>query len=48
MAASSHKTSPTRALRDADLINSSGAWAKEARLAAVERAQGAGLPPRRE
>ena len=48
MAASSHKTSPTRAMRDADLLTSSGAWAKEARLTASERAQEAGLPQRRD
>ncbi|MBT4244206.1 MAG: Fe-S cluster assembly protein SufD, partial [Planktomarina temperata] len=48
MAASSQKTLPTRALRDADLIDGSGAWAKEARLTASDRAQAAGLPQRRD
>lgn len=48
MAASSQQTLPTRALRDADLIDGSGAWAKEARLAASDRAQAAGLPQRRD
>ena len=48
MAASSQQTLPTRALRDADLIDGSGAWAKEARLTASDRAQAAGLPQRRD
>ena len=48
MAASSQQTLPTRALRDADLIDGSGAWAKEARLMASDRAQAAGLPQRRD
>ena len=48
MAASSQNTSSSRALRDAQLIDSSGAWAKEARIAASDRAQAAGLPQRRD
>ena len=48
MAASSQNTSSRRALRDAQLIDSSGAWAKEARTAASDRAQAAGLPQRRD
>lgn len=48
MAASSQQTLPTRALRDADLIDGSGAWAKEARMMASDRAQAAGLPQRRD
>ena len=48
MAASSQQTLPTRALRDADRIDGSGAWAKEARLTASDRAQAAGLPQRRD
>ena len=48
MAAFSQNTSSNRAVRDAQLIESSGAWAKEARMAASERAQAAGLPQRRD
>jgi Fe-S cluster assembly protein SufD len=48
MAASSQNTSSSRALRDVQLIDSSGAWAKEARTAASDRAQAAGLPQRRD
>jgi len=48
MAAFSQNTSSNRAVRDAQLIESSGAWAKEARTAASDRAQAAGLPQRRD
>ncbi len=35
-------------MNDAELISSSGAWAKEARQSASERAQSQGLPQRRD
>ena len=38
----------TRALHDAELIACSGAWAKEARQSASERAKSQGLPQRRD
>ena len=38
----------TRALHDAELIACSGAWAKEARQSASERAESQGLPQRRD
>jgi Fe-S cluster assembly protein SufD len=48
MAAPSQQKRTTRALRDASLIDSSGAWAKEARMMASDRAQSSGLPQRRD
>ena len=48
MGASSQTAATTRALYDAELIASSGAWAKEARLSASKRAQSQGLPQRRD
>ena len=48
MAAPSQQKRTTRALRDAPLIDSSGAWAKEARMMASDRAQSSGLPQRRD
>ena len=48
MAVSSQKTSSTRALTDSELTDSSGAWAREARMTASKRAQAAGLPQRRD
>jgi hypothetical protein len=48
MAAPSQQKRTTRALRDAPLIDSSGAWAKEARMMASDRAQASGLPQRRD
>ena len=48
MGASSRTAATTRALYDAELIASSGAWAKEARLSASKRAQSQGLPQRRD
>ncbi len=38
----------TRAMKDAEIISRSGAWAKEARQSASERAQSQGLPKRRD
>jgi Fe-S cluster assembly protein SufD len=48
MGASFPTAATTRALHDADLIARSGAWAKEARQSASERAQSQGLPQRRD
>ena len=48
MVASSPKVISDRALHDAELISNSGAWAKNARQLASERAQEQGLPQRRD